>query len=102
MGVYDYITCRHPEVPPDVEWKTESMSSPHHERYMFGAVGTLWKQEFDYEDGSRINHRWEECRITGEIRFYTHTDSSDIVGSWIEYSAYFSKGQLIHIEQVTP
>jgi hypothetical protein len=47
------------------------------------------------------NHRWAQVEnYTGEIRFYRHLDKE--YKTWEEFSAYFIKGQLKHLESIDP
>lgn len=116
MGVFDYVTCLLPEVPQGLDWQTKDTPAQWCDRYEIRADGTLWHQNYDVEDRSdpraeglmrmvgcmtSVNHRWEKCDLTGEVRFYAHTDPKDISGTWVEYSAYFVGGQLKHLEKIT-
>ena len=93
MGMYDTIRTNHPLVRPG-EYQTKELECG------------LYEYEFR-EDGSLVcTYRFgaDEQAVrpitsTGEVCFYT--DFNDGTG-WHCYSAYFSKGKLIHLEQLSP
>ena len=109
MGMFDYVQCHYPlpvEGAADVEYQTKDTPAQWLDRYEIRADGTLWHQDYDTEDRSdpnaegfarlfgcatRVNERWERVALTGEIVFY----SGDF-----EFSAYFVRGELKHLEML--
>ncbi len=136
MGMFDEITCKYPlpvEGANGLNYQTKDTPAQFCEHYEIREDGTLWYRNHDTEDHSEaakweranpgqtapenldrfigcctsINHRWEPCAFTGEIRFYTLYDTKDgkMVnadgnGGWIEWSAYFLKGQLQQVNLI--
>lgn len=112
MGAFDFITCKYPLPVPGMEsvsFQTKDFGTPFMDHYEIRDDGTLWYQEYDTEDHSdknatgfmrlvgmavRVNKRWVHCKeFTGEIVFYPDTIDIDQ-----EFSAYFVKGCLRHLE----
>ncbi|HYE20961.1 MAG TPA: hypothetical protein VEA69_21120 [Tepidisphaeraceae bacterium] len=110
--MFDYIRCRHPLPIPEavgVECQTKDTPVQYLDNYEIREDGTLWHEAHDIEDRSDpnatglgrlmgmatpVNHRWEPEPFTGEIVFYGTTPG----GVEFEYSAYFVRGQLKHLE----
>lgn len=108
MGMFDYLNCDYPlpvEGAPTTGYQTKNTPAQALDVYTIRADGTLWGQEYDFEDRSdpdakgimafagcatRVNHRDVFCPMTGEVRFYTSMDG----GGWVEFSAYFTNGKL--------
>lgn len=113
MGMFDYVTCQYPLEPliaNTFEFQTKDTPAQYLDRYKIDADGKLWHQLYDVVDRSdhnakgwrrmvglmtRINEHWERDEFTGEIRFYGGPGKD-----WYEYSAYFVRGQLKHMETV--
>jgi hypothetical protein len=94
MGMYDTIESKHAKVGPG-EFQTKDL------------ICELCHFELR-EDGALVNVRQPLAEGpdkavaftgTGEVRFYKSGDESST--DWIEWSAYYSKGKLIHIEQIS-
>lgn len=96
-----------------LEYRTKDTPAQYLDRYEIREDGTLWHEEYDMEDRSpsakwrrehpgeplpgglvglyglgcatRVNERWHQVILTGEIRFGSAT---------LEWSAYFVKGRL--------
>jgi hypothetical protein len=49
---------------------------------------------------TRVRERWEQDDMTGEVRFYDYKPFPDM--DWVEFSAYFVRGSLKHLEQIAP
>jgi hypothetical protein len=116
MGMFDELRCRYPlQMPNATErvFQTKSLDCVM-DQFEITAEGTLRREAYEIEDHSdpnatgimalcgmmtRVNKRWEPCSFTGEVRFYgsTREDWSD----WWEFSAYFVKGALKHLEMIT-
>lgn len=109
MGMFDYVNCRYP-LPlagaNGLEYQTKSLDCAM-DSYEIREDGTLWHEEYDVEDRSnpnadgfmrlvgmltRVNRRWEPLELTGEVCFYG--SMRDDWKNWIEWSAYFVRGQL--------
>ncbi len=108
MGMFDNLICKYPlpvDGANDLVYQTKDTDAQFLDDYEIREDGTLWHQEYDIEDKSdknaegifrlagcltRINERWEQDFLTREIRFYTNIGEK----GWIEFSAYFVKGQL--------
>lgn len=116
MGMFDYLRCRMPLPVPganDLEFQTKDTWAQYMDQYEIREDGTLWHQTYDTEDRSdqkaegldallgcatRVNERWERDQQTGEIRFYHYFSDR---GTMIDFSAYFVKGQLKHMETIS-
>ena len=122
----------------DLGYQTKDTDRQFMDLYEIREDGTLWHECYDFEDRSklakwkavnpgkeppkelkddpfafmgimtRVNQRWEQVNVTGEIRFYTtyrivdgkmvDTERSD--GGWLEWSAYFVNGKLNQVHLV--
>lgn len=110
MGMFDYLKCSY-KLPfkglRGVEFQTKDTPSQYLDHYEIRKDGTLWHEIYDIEDksdpnaeglarffgcASRVNNRWEQVAITGEVVFY----ASDY-----EFSAYFVNGQLKQLETLS-
>ena len=107
MGMFDYLRCHYPlpvEGGAALEYQTKDTPAQWLDQYEIRTDGTLWHQDYDTEDRSdpsaegfarlfgcatRVNERWEPVALTGEVVFY----SGDF-----EFSAYFVRGELKHLE----
>lgn len=110
MGLYDYIRCRYPlpvEGANALEFQTKDTDAQYLDHYEIREDGTLFHEQYDpriEKDekaplgfySHRENVRWEQIKMTGEIRFYASGDD----GSWIEFSAYFLDGNLREINLI--
>lgn len=110
MGMFDQLTCRYPLPNPKavgVLCQTKDTPAQYLDNYEIREDGSLWHEAYDVEDQSdpkaeglarlrgmlaRVRKHWEPCRFTGEIVFYAND---------FEYSAYFVRGQLKHLEDLT-
>lgn len=120
MGMFDYVRCKYPLPLPDaanLEFQTKDTPC-RMDWYEIREDGSLWHEEYDTEDRSdpnaegferffgsmtRVNQRWVPCEMTGEVRFYTSIGSTPTTtGDWLEFSAYFVRGQIKHVEQLSP
>jgi hypothetical protein len=115
MGMFDEIRCK-AKLPREgcggLLFQTKDTPEQWLDMYEIREDGSLWHERYDIEDHSdpdaedplsrlcgsmtRVGKEWERCEMTGEVRFYTHTDKADIRGSWVEFSAYFVHGLLAH------
>ena len=118
MGMFDYLNCKYPLPAPEAngyEFQTKDTPTQMMDRYEIREDGSLWHQAYDTEDRgdptkeglerfigcmTSVNHRWEPCAITGEIRFYDWRQGE--TPDWIEFSAYFVNGKLKELHQLTP
>lgn len=111
----------------DLLYQTKDTPAQWVDRYEIRDDGTLWHEAYDIEDHSdktapagspesligcmtSVNKHWEfEADFTGEIRFYTSmrqeydraghlVDWEAYRANWIEFSAYFVRGRLQHLE----
>ena len=116
MGLFDYLRCKYPipvDGANDLDYQTKDTPSQYMDSYEIREDGTLWHEAYDTEDRSdpnatglnalrgkmtRINARWEQQAITGEVRFYTSRDKPPL--NWIELSAYFVNGELKQLEVI--
>ena len=116
MGMFDYLRCKYPLPWPEVqhlEYQTKDTFAQGLDNYEIRADGSLWHQECDYEDRSdpnaeglealigactRVNERWVRDYTTGEIRFYTSLGKG--IERWVEFSTYFVRGELRHLEVI--
>lgn len=118
MGMFDDITCKYP-LPggryAGQQWQTKSTPELNLDSYEIREDGSLWHQTYDIEDTSdpnatgwrrlcgmatRVNKRWEPCEMTGEICFYDLVEDDHGNRVWVEFSAYFFKGELREIHQI--
>lgn len=105
----------------DLAYQTKDTPAQYLDLYVIRKDGTLWHQEYDVVDRSelgkwmaanpgkepsddqcnllsiggcmtRVNKRWVQETLTGEVRFYTTLDPQHT--GWIEWSAYFVEGKL--------
>ena len=117
MGMFNYLRCHYPlpgEGTNELEFQSKDTRAQLCDQYEIRADGTLWHQNYDTEDRSdpnaegleallgmctSVNHRWEQDFMTGEVSFYTSVGKwpND---QWIEFSAYFVKGQLKQLELI--
>lgn len=111
--MYDVICCKYPlPAGPADGWQTKDTPAQYLDLYEIRADGTLWHEEYDIEDQSdpdaegitalagcmtRVDKRWAQCNMTGEIKFYQFADKSE---GWIEYSAYFVDGDLRELQTI--
>lgn len=119
MGMFDYLNCKYPlpygAIANSYEYQTKDTPAQFMDRYEIREDGTFWHQAYDVEDRSdktkeglegligcmtSVNHRWEECRLTGEVRFYDYRQGEK--PDWIEFSAYFVEGKLKELHQIEP
>jgi hypothetical protein len=112
MGLFDKIICKYPLPSPGalvnlLTFQTKDTDFPNMDKYEIREDGTFWHENYDIEDRSdpnakgiwalcgcmtRINRRWEQVKMTGEIRFYTTYGEND--SGWLEFSSYFVDGKL--------
>jgi hypothetical protein len=113
MGLFDTVTCKYKEMPKEHQelvYQTKSLYSAL-DKYLIDEEGKLFIEQFeiitkknpDYDPDKflsfeeiqeKVNKEWIERPITDTIVFY----ASD--GVWIEYSAAYVKGELVHFEQI--
>lgn len=116
MGMFDEIKCEYPlpvKGANKLVFKTKSTPAQYIDLYEIRKDGTLWHETYDVEDRSdpkakgilrmagcmtRINQRWEQVNMTGEIRFYTFTGKKR--DQLLEFSAYFVDGKLNQIHKI--
>nr|MCU0973836.1 hypothetical protein [Burkholderiales bacterium] len=117
MGMFDWVRCTYPlpaGAPVD-GYQTKDTPRQFLDHYEIREDGTLWREDYDIEDHSdpsatgimrivgcmaRVNERWiQEDDFTGEVRFY---GSRTPLGTEWDFSAYFVKGKLRHLEQIAP
>lgn len=109
MGMFDYLRCKYPLPVPeaqDVEFQTKDLHCQM-DNCEIREDGTLWTQDYDFEDRSdpnatgllalcgsmtRVNIRPIQMDKTGEVRFYSHPH---------EFSAYFENGRLVRLNDVS-
>lgn len=93
MGMFDYLRCKYP-LPVagdnDLEFQTKSLDCGMN-RVEIREDGTIWTQEW-----GEVDPEWCQRKFTGEVTFYEHTRDK----KWVEYSAYFVKGQLKELHSV--
>lgn len=110
MGMFDYLTCKYRlpvEGADGLEFQTKDTPSQYLDQYEIREDGSLWHETYDIEDrsdpnaeglarffgcASRVNNRWEQVVITGEVVFYANN---------YEFSAYFVNGQLKQLETLS-
>lgn len=123
-----------------LSYQTKDTPSQTLDNYEIREDGTLWHEEYDTEDHSeagkwmkenpgkelpesfglislagcisRVNKRWEQLKITGEVCFYAMYSikgglmvNAHARDCWLEWSAYFRAGELKElnlIENRTP
>lgn len=111
MGVYDYVNCHYPLPVAGANaltYQTKDTDAQFLDSYEIRKDGTLWHEEYDVEDRSdpnaeglkgligcmtRTSPRWQQELLTGEVRFYDGN-----ADWWVEFSAYFVRGQLKQLE----
>lgn len=117
MGLFDYVRCQYPLPVAGanaMEFQSKDTPQQYCEWYEIRGDGTLWHEDYDTEDRSdpnaeglmalagsatRVNKRFEQCLMTGEVRFYTGTGPPD--DGWLEFSAYFVEGKLLHLQTIS-
>ena len=122
MGMFDEIRCLYPlplEGANARAYQTKDTPAQFTDLYEIREDGTLWHEAYDIEDQSnpnatgierifgmcaRVNERWEPVDFTGEIRFYDFRKSDPLDSTqdegWIEWSAYFTKGQIVALNLI--
>jgi hypothetical protein len=131
MGMFDDLKCEYP-LPlagaNDLNYQTKDTNAQYLDRYEIRADGTLWHEEYETEDRSKlgqwveahpgqetpeelkgfgalsglmssVNKRWVQEQITGEICFYTTLGEKHT--GWIEWSAYFVAGKLKELHLIS-
>lgn len=130
MGMFDDIKCKYP-LPMDganaLNYQTKDTPAQYLDLYEIREDGTLWHEDYDIEDQSdsakwerehpgeespkeldafcgcmsKVNKRWEQIKLTGEICFYSMYGVKDgklanvtTRAGWLEWSAYFVDGKL--------
>lgn len=110
MGMFDYLRCLY-SLPVEGAnarlYQTKDLEDMM-DLYEIREDGTLWHELYDVEDHSdptatglwriagmmtRVNKRWEQVPLTGEVQFYVSLRQEQPCG-WIEWSAYFVGGRL--------
>lgn len=122
MGMYDYVRCMVP-LPVDGDHSQRQFQSKSLncdlDSIEIREDGSLWIERYDTEDHSdpnaeglmslvgkmtRVNQEMVPLDFTGEIRFYdfiaTEGPTYESRG-WFEFSAYFVKGCIKHLELIT-
>lgn len=130
MGMFDDLICTYPlplEGANGLAYQTKDTDAQFLDRYEIREDGTLWHEEYDHEDHSdaarwerenpgktapegldrfagclaRVNKRWAQVNITGEISFCAMYGSrggklinTTSLDGWLEWSAYFVDGKL--------
>ena len=107
MGMFDYLKCHYPlpiEGLNDLQFQTKHTNAQFMDNYEIREDGSWWHEEYNIEDHSdptkdgfgrlygcmtKVNKRWVQEIITGEIRFYTVHNNK-----WLDFSAYFVEGKL--------
>ena len=115
MGMFDYIKCGYPlprDGANDLEYQTKDTDAQWLDNYELRADGTLWHEAYDTEDRSdpkaeglasllgcetRVNKRWEQSRMTGEVVFSAYPGNTYTEGDEFRFSAYFVHGELKHL-----
>lgn len=117
--MFDELRCHYPLPVSGANgllFQTKDTDAQFMDLYEIRADGSLWHETYDIEDRSdpdaaglrrfagimtRVNPRWTPVMFTGEIRFYTTTDAvnTEATCGWLEFSAYFDKGELTHLRQ---
>lgn len=136
MGMFDDIKCNHP-LPlagaNALAYQTKDTDAQYCDMYEIREDGTLWHEDYDIEDHSdaakwekqnpgkeapkeldpfcgcmaKVNKRWLQVKLTGEICFYTiysivdgNMTNATSRDGWLEWSAYFVNGQLTQINLI--
>ena len=125
MGMFDYVRCHYPlpiEGANGLLYQSKDLDCQM-DLFEIREDGTLWRESYDVEDHSdpnaegimrlcgmlsRVNQRWERVEdFTGEVSFYDFA-VPNVPGTnggwgtgWIEWSAYFLKGQLQQLNLVS-
>ena len=101
MGMFDNLRCEYPLPVPGAnerEYQTKDTPSQFLATYFITKDGKLthiephW-EEYDPGDLTTLK-AYKDDDFTGEIRFY---DCDREGKNWLEFSAYFWKGDLKHI-----
>jgi hypothetical protein len=116
MGMFDDLRCQYPlsvEGANALGYQTKDLLCVM-DQYELRVDGTLWHEEYDtrVEESPeaffgvwlhRDNKRWEQVRLTGEVRFYASLGGRGGMPEcgWIEWSAYFKDGGLQQLNLVT-
>ena len=119
MGMFDCLRCAYPlpmEGANDLDYQTKDTPAQLCDNYEIREDGTLWHEAYYIEDQSNpnatgveriigmcapVNERWEPVPLTGEVRFYSFKrETLDTAEGWIEWSAYFVKGKILHLELI--
>ena len=109
MGMFDDLRCEYPLPLRDGvtrNFQTKSLDCMM-DRYEIRADGTLWREVYEIKYQSdptatggyrlpRVSAGWEPITMTGEVRFYAPEEHDQ----WIEFSTYFVKGMLKHLETI--
>lgn len=116
MGMYDDLVVKVPlpDWPEGItqgEFQTKSLECMLDD-YELREDGTLWHETYEIEDRSdpnaigihrlagmmtRINQRWEQVTLTGEVRFHDYFAEENL---FIDYSAYFVDGRLTELHRI--
>jgi hypothetical protein len=108
MGMFDDIQCKVP-LPVQIgcdhrhHWFQTKSFDCEMAFYKIAKDGSLWKRKYS---NSAVNAApsWQHQKdFIGEIRFYTSTviiDGEPKTG-WLEFSTYFVRGELKHIQLIT-
>lgn len=104
MGMFDNIRYK------ENNYQTKDTPNQFLDNYEIRDDGTLWVEDYDAvwqeDDNSlfggyieKFNVQWIPLQdFTGEIRFYRNIDEE--YKKWEEFSSYFIKGQLKHLEPI--
>lgn len=112
MGMFDYLRCHYPltvEGANERVYQTKDLECDV-DQYEIREDGSLWHQNYDTRVEEtpeaplgiwihRDNERWEQVKLTGEVRFYDSLRKTQPCG-WIEWSAYFVDGALKELHLV--
>ncbi len=117
MGMFDKIRCKYPlpvEGSNALTFQTKDTPDQFLSLYEIRKDGSLWFQNCKIVDRSnpkakgfarfcgiftRTKPRWVPVKnLTGEIRFYEAL--GEYSTGWIEFSAYFVKGKIKHLELI--
>ena len=112
MGLFDYVTCEYPlpcGSPPTRKWQSKTTPDQYMDRYVIKQDGSLWHEAYEIEDRSdptkdglegiidamtRVNVRWEQMPLTGEIDFHNYDGQTRV-----SYIATFEAGELTHLRE---
>lgn len=100
--MFDYVRCKWPlpDGAPTEGYQTKDTPAQYLDTYEIREDGSLWTEEYDYEDRSdptktglgrfvgcmtRVNVRQVPCNYTGQINFY---------GDGWDFLAFFARGQM--------